>query len=109
MIVPNQMQCSKSLVCDSGESSHCLAEDMKKAHSERRRWRVTGEGAVSDTPVSLKRRAPLQVVAVMALAALLVPILALSIVGGYGFSVWIYQIMAGPPGALHAATVSTTR
>jgi periplasmic nitrate reductase NapE len=59
--------------------------------------------------MSLKRHAPLKVVAFMALATLVVPILALSIVGGYGFSVWIYQIIAGAPGALHAATVSAPR
>jgi nitrate reductase NapE component len=65
--------------------------------------------AVPDTPVRLKRHAPLQVVAVMALVTLVVPILALSIVGGYGFSVWIYRITAGPPSVLHAVAVSTPR
>ena len=28
----------------------------------------------------------------------LAPILATVIVGGYGFLVWIYQLIAGPPG-----------
>ncbi|MAW85096.1 MAG: periplasmic nitrate reductase, NapE protein [Phyllobacteriaceae bacterium] len=26
------------------------------------------------------------------------PILAVGVVGGYGFLVWMYQILAGPPG-----------
>jgi nitrate reductase NapE len=28
----------------------------------------------------------------------LAPILATVIVGGYGFVIWIYQLIAGPPG-----------
>jgi nitrate reductase NapE len=27
------------------------------------------------------------------------PLLAAGIVGGYGFLVWMYQLIAGPPGA----------
>lgn len=27
------------------------------------------------------------------------PVLAVMIVGGYGFLVWMYQLFAGPPGA----------
>lgn len=26
------------------------------------------------------------------------PVLAVGVVGGYGFLVWMYQILAGPPG-----------
>lgn len=33
------------------------------------------------------------------LAVFLAPILAVAIVGGYGFLVWIYQMLAGPPGS----------
>lgn len=32
------------------------------------------------------------------LTAVLAPMLAVLIVGGYGFLVWIYQVIAGPPG-----------
>jgi nitrate reductase NapE len=32
------------------------------------------------------------------LTIILAPLLAVMIVGGYGFLVWIYQIIAGPPG-----------
>lgn len=27
------------------------------------------------------------------------PLVAVAVVGGYGFSVWMYQILNGPPGA----------
>jgi len=33
------------------------------------------------------------------LALFAAPILAVLIVGGYGFIVWIWQILMGPPGA----------
>ena len=32
------------------------------------------------------------------LTVVLAPVLAVMIVGGYGFLVWMYQIVAGPPG-----------
>ncbi|MDX1607078.1 MAG: periplasmic nitrate reductase, NapE protein [Candidatus Competibacterales bacterium] len=32
------------------------------------------------------------------LAVLLAPVLSVLLVGGYGFLVWIVQIIAGPPG-----------
>lgn len=31
------------------------------------------------------------------LAIVLMPVLAVAIVGGYGFAVWMYQLLAGPP------------
>lgn len=33
-----------------------------------------------------------------ALAFLIWPVVAVAIVGGYGFLVWMYQIVFGPPG-----------
>jgi nitrate reductase NapE len=33
------------------------------------------------------------------LTVVLAPVLAVAIVGGYGFLVWMYQLIAGPPGA----------
>ena len=33
------------------------------------------------------------------LAVVLAPVLSVAIVGGYGFIVWISQIILGPPGA----------
>ena len=32
------------------------------------------------------------------LAVLIWPFLAVAVVGGYGFLVWMYQIVSGPPG-----------
>jgi nitrate reductase NapE len=32
------------------------------------------------------------------LTVVLAPLLAVGIVGGYGFLVWMYQLIAGPPG-----------
>jgi len=32
------------------------------------------------------------------LTVVLAPLLAVAIVGGYGFLVWIFQMFAGPPG-----------
>ncbi|MGQ4878035.1 periplasmic nitrate reductase, NapE protein [Billgrantia sp. LNSP4103-1] len=32
------------------------------------------------------------------LAGILFPILAVLVVSGYGFAVWIFQILTGPPG-----------
>lgn len=32
------------------------------------------------------------------LTVILAPIIAIAVVGGYGFLVWIYQIFTGPPG-----------
>ena len=33
------------------------------------------------------------------LTAVMAPVLAVIIVAGYGFAVWIYQMFAGPPGS----------
>jgi nitrate reductase NapE len=32
------------------------------------------------------------------LAVVIWPVLAVAVVGGYGFIVWMYQLIAGPPG-----------
>ena len=33
------------------------------------------------------------------LAIVMAPVLAVIIVGGYGFLVWMFQLVAGPPGS----------
>ena len=33
------------------------------------------------------------------LSVVMVPILAVGVVAGYGFLVWMFQLFAGPPGA----------
>lgn len=37
--------------------------------------------------------------AFLALSVVLAPVLAFGLVAGYGFLVWMFQIVAGPPGA----------
>jgi nitrate reductase NapE len=32
------------------------------------------------------------------IVAVVFPLLAVAVVGGYGFLVWMYQLVAGPPG-----------
>jgi nitrate reductase NapE len=39
--------------------------------------------------------------AFVTLAIIIWPILAVGVVGGYGFLVWMYQMIAGPPGPPH--------
>jgi nitrate reductase NapE len=39
-----------------------------------------------------------EIVAFIILAVLIWPVVAVGIVGGYGFLVWMYQIVFGPPG-----------
>ena len=50
----------------------------------------------SGGPVTEGRRAELIVFAII--AALIWPVLAVSVVGGYGFLVWMFQSILGPPG-----------
>jgi nitrate reductase NapE len=51
------------------------------------------DGAVD----SASRRSELR--AFLFLTVVLAPVLAVMIVGGYGFLVWMYQLVAGPPGS----------
>lgn len=37
--------------------------------------------------------------AFLALSVVLAPVLAFAVVAGYGFLVWMVQLVAGPPGA----------
>lgn len=39
-----------------------------------------------------------EIFAFVVLAVLIWPVLAVGVVGGYGFSVWMFQIVFGPPG-----------
>jgi len=46
--------------------------------------------------VSTKSR---ELTAFLFLTVILAPAVAIAVVGGYGFSIWMYQLIAGPPGA----------
>lgn len=39
-----------------------------------------------------------EVLSFLFLAFIIWPILAVAVVGGFGFLVWMYQLVAGPPG-----------
>ena len=54
---------------------------------------------VQTEPSKSTRRA--EILAFIILAILIWPILAVCIVGGYGFLVWMSQIILGPPGPPH--------
>jgi periplasmic nitrate reductase NapE len=41
------------------------------------------------------------------LALVLAPVLAVLIVAGFGFCVWMYQLLAGPPGVCSGAAASS--
>jgi nitrate reductase NapE len=57
---------------------------------------VTSGGEVQQTERPPGRRREL--VAFLFLTVVLAPVLAIAIVGGFGFVVWIYQMIYGPPG-----------
>jgi periplasmic nitrate reductase NapE len=44
------------------------------------------------------RRRRMEILAFLFLTAVVMPALAVATVGSYGLAVWIYQIIAGPPG-----------
>ena len=44
------------------------------------------------------RRKRMEIFAFLFLTAVVMPVLAVVVVGSYGLAVWIYQMVAGPPG-----------
>jgi len=53
---------------------------------------------VEPATVDARRQRRLEIFAFLFLTALLMPALAVGTVGAYGLAVWIYQMVAGPPG-----------
>ena len=53
---------------------------------------------------SSNERRKLELVVFLVLTLLLAPALAVMTVGGYGLAVWVYQMLAGPPGPPPKAT-----
>ena len=51
---------------------------------------------VSDNDELQKRR---EIRAFLFLTIVLAPVLSVILVGGYGFLIWMYQLLAGPPGS----------
>jgi len=55
--------------------------------------------AVADGDASARpRRRRMEIFAFLFLTAVVMPALAVATVGSYGLAVWIYQMLAGPPG-----------
>ena len=52
--------------------------------------------AMTDVGMPRRRR---ELLVFLFLTVVLAPMLAVAIVGGYGFMVWMYQLFAGPPGS----------
>jgi nitrate reductase NapE len=56
-----------------------------------------GRAGAAAEPVSRST----EIFAFLVLAVLIWPVIAVGVVGGYGFLVWMYQLVFGPPGAPH--------
>jgi nitrate reductase NapE len=52
----------------------------------------------ADTTGNLVRQRRMEIYAFLIITGILMPGLAVATVGGYGFAVWMYQMIAGPPG-----------
>ena len=39
-----------------------------------------------------------ELIVFLIIVALIWPVVTVGVVGGYGFSIWMYQLVAGPPG-----------
>ncbi|WP_187640225.1 periplasmic nitrate reductase, NapE protein [Bosea sp. F3-2] len=60
---------------------------------------TAGAGGQKTAPEMPTKRAEL--LAFLTLAVLIWPIVAVGVVGGYGFLVWMFQLVVGPPGPPH--------
>ena len=54
--------------------------------------------ALGDDAPGRPRRKRMEVFAFLFLTAVVMPALAVATVGSYGLAVWVYQMIAGPPG-----------
>jgi periplasmic nitrate reductase NapE len=52
----------------------------------------------SEDACARPRRRRMEIFAFLFLTALVMPALAVATVGSYGLAVWVYQMVAGPPG-----------
>ncbi|MBM3547214.1 MAG: periplasmic nitrate reductase, NapE protein [Alphaproteobacteria bacterium] len=53
---------------------------------------------MSDPASTLKAERRREVLAFLFLTGIVMPALAVAVVGSYGLAVWVYQMFAGPPG-----------
>jgi len=54
--------------------------------------------SVGSDDIGRPRRKRMEVFAFLFLTAVVMPVLAVGVVGSYGLTVWIYHMLAGPPG-----------
>jgi len=54
--------------------------------------------SATDETSAWSRRRRMEIFAFLFLTAVMMPALTVAAVGGYGLAVWIYQMVAGPPG-----------
>jgi periplasmic nitrate reductase NapE len=52
---------------------------------------------IQSIPQSTRTRRD-ELIVFLVIAALIWPVAAVGVVGGYGFAVWMYQVVVGPPG-----------
>ena len=60
---------------------------------------VSTDSDLREAPRPRRRRDELLVFLII--AAFIWPIVAVGVVGGYGFLVWMFQLVLGPPGPPH--------
>lgn len=54
--------------------------------------------SVGSDDIGRPRRKRMEIFAFLFLTAVVMPVLTVAVVGGYGLVVWIYYVVAGPPG-----------
>jgi nitrate reductase NapE len=54
--------------------------------------------SVGSDDIGRPRRKRMEIFAFLFLTAVVMPALAVAVVGGYGLAVWTYHMVAGPPG-----------
>ena len=54
--------------------------------------------SVGSDDIGRPRRKRMEIFAFLFLTAMVMPALAVAVVGTYGLAVWTYQMVAGPPG-----------
>ena len=56
------------------------------------------EGFATDAQAGRENTKRRELWAFLFLTVVLAPVITLALVGGYGFAVWMFQLIAGPPG-----------
>ena len=59
---------------------------------------MTSQDANPDAAQAPRATRREEIFAFIVLAVLIWPVIAVGVVGGYGFLVWMYQLVYGPPG-----------